>query len=65
MAEFIKRLIEHCYTQNIKAPGLMVSEKTFVCFSHCKYMGANVSWGGPFLKPRDMIIRIYVKQYIK
>ena len=24
---FIKRIIEHCYTQNIKSAGLMVSEK--------------------------------------
>ena len=42
MAGFIKRIIEHCYTQNIKAPELMVSEKkVFVCFFLCKYMGAN------------------------
>ena len=33
MAGFIKRVIEHCYTQNIIAPGLMVSEKNiFVRF---------------------------------
>ena len=31
-----------CGTLYIKAPGLMVSEKIFVCFSHCKYMGVNV-----------------------
>ena len=25
----------------MKALGLMGSEKIFVCFSHCKYIGAN------------------------
>ena len=49
MAGFIKKIIEHNYTQNIKALGLMVSEKIFVCFSNCKYMGANVFWGWAIL----------------
>ena len=50
---FIKRIIEHCYIQNIKAPGLMVSEKKiFVRFSYCKYMRATVPWGGAILNPR-------------
>ena len=36
----------------------MVSEKkTFVCFSHCKYMGANASQGGAIFDPRDMTCR--------
>ena len=39
---FRKRIIEHFYKQNIKALVFMVSEKIFVCFSHCKYMGTNV-----------------------
>ena len=53
-------IIEYCYTQNI-----MVSEKkTFVCFSDCTYMGANVPWGRAILNPRGMIGRIYVKQHI-
>ena len=31
----------HCYTQNMKALGLVVSEKKiFICFSDCKSMGA-------------------------
>ena len=48
-----------------KAPGLMVSEKKiFVCFSHCKYMGANVPWGGAILNLRGIIGRIYVKHHI-
>ena len=35
LAGFIKRTIIHCYTQNIKALGLLVSEKKiFLCFSY-------------------------------
>ena len=31
----------HCYTQNMNALGLVVSEKKiFICFTHCKSMGA-------------------------
>ena len=42
-----------------------VSEKKiFVCFSYCKYMGANVPWGGAILNPRGIIDRIYVKHHI-
>ena len=41
LAGFIKRTTIHCYTQNMKALGLIVSEKIFLCFSHCKSMGAN------------------------
>ena len=37
----MKRTTRHCYTQNMKALGLLVSEKKiFICFSHCKSMGA-------------------------
>ena len=40
----------HCYTQNMKALGLVVSEKKiFLCFSHCKSMGANDPRGGAIL----------------
>ena len=40
----------------MKALGLVVSEKKiFLCFSHCKSMGAN--------DPRGMIGRIYKKDY--
>ena len=63
VAGFKKRIIEHCYTQNIKALGLMVSKKILVSFSHCKYMGANVPWGGAILNPRGIIGRIYVKHH--
>ena len=34
LAEFIKRTTIHCYTQNMKALGLVVSEKIFLCFTH-------------------------------
>ena len=35
LAGFIKRTTIHCYTQNMKALGLVVSEKKiFLCFSH-------------------------------
>ena len=41
MAGFMKRTTRHCYTLNMKALGLVVSEKkNFICFSHCKSMGA-------------------------
>ena len=35
LAGFIKRTTIHCYTQNMKALGLVVSEKKiFLCFTH-------------------------------
>ena len=35
LAGFIKKIIIHCYTQNMKTLGLVVLEKrTFLCFSH-------------------------------
>ena len=41
LAGFIKRTIVHCYTQNMNALGLVISEKKiFLCFSHSKFMGA-------------------------
>ena len=46
---FIKRTFIHCYTQNRKSLGLVVSEKKiFFRFSHCKVMGAN--------RPRGRVI---------
>ena len=60
LAGFIKRTIIHCYKQNMKALGLVVSEKKiFLCFSHCKSMGANDPRGGVIFDPRDMVGRIY------
>ena len=46
----------------MKALGLVVSKKkNFLCFSHCKSMGANDSRGGAIFDPRDMIGRIYIE----
>ena len=48
----------------MKALGLVVSEKKiFLCFSHCKSMGANEPRGGAIFDPRGMIGRIYKKDY--
>ena len=45
----------------MKALGLVVSEKIFVRFSHCKSMGANDPRGGAIFDPRGMIGRIYIE----
>ena len=46
----------------MKDLGLVVSEKKiFLCFSHCKSMGANDPQGGAIFVPRGMIGRIYKK----
>ena len=47
----------------MKALGLVVSEKIFLCFSHCKSMGANDPQDGAIFVPRGMIGRIYKKGY--
>ena len=45
MAGFIKRITIHCYTQNMKAVGLVVSEKnTFLCFFFHDTTGAGPVW---------------------
>ena len=59
LAGFIKRNTLHCYTQNMKALGLVVSEKISLCFSHCKSMGANDPQGEAIFDPRGMVGRIY------
>ena len=52
------------YTQNMKALGLVVSEKKiFLCFSHCKSMGANDPRGRAIFYPRGMIGRIYKEDH--
>ena len=64
LAGFIKRTTIHCYTQNMKALGLVVSEKKiFLCFSHCKSMGANDPRGRAIFDPRGMIGRIYIEDH--
>ena len=60
LAEIIKGLTKHCFTQNIKALGLMVSEKEdFYTFSYYKSMEANDPRGVANTDPRGMIGRIY------
>ena len=54
LAGFIKGLTKHCFTQNIKALGLMVSEKKifFYVFSYYKSMEANDPPGSGQLGPQ-------------
>ena len=48
----------------MKALGLVVSEKKiFLCFSHCKSMGANDPRGRAIFDPRGMIGRIYIEDH--
>ena len=58
---YIKRSTIHCYTQNMKALCLVVLEKIFFCFSHCKAMSDNDPQGGAIFDPRGMIGRFYVE----
>ena len=52
LAGFIKRTTIHCYTQNMKGLGLVVSEKKiFLSFSHCKSMGAICCHGNQSSNP--------------
>ena len=52
LAGLMKRTTRHCYTQNMKALGLVVSEKKiFICFSHCKSMGAICCHGNQSSDP--------------
>ena len=49
------RAFIHCYTQNRTSVGLMVLEKKiFLCFSHCKSMGANDPRDRDIFDPRDI-----------
>ena len=68
LAGFKKRNTIYCYKQNMKALpaalGLVVSEKKiFLCFSHCKSMGANDPRGRAVFDPRGMIGRIYIEDH--
>ena len=52
LAGFIKRTTKHCYTQNMEALTLVVSEKKiFLCFPHCKSMGAICCHGNQSCNP--------------
>ena len=64
LAGSIKRTTTHCYTQNMKALGLVVSEKKiFLWFSQCKSMGANDPRVGAIFYPRGMVGRIYKEDH--
>ena len=66
LAGFIRRTTRHCYTQNMKALGVLVSEKKFfffLYFSHCKSMGANDPRGGVIFDPWAMVGRIYKEDH--
>ena len=47
----------------MKALGLVVSEKIFLCFSHCKSMGANDPRGGAIFDPSGTVGRIYKEDH--
>ena len=48
----------------MEALGYVISEKKiFLCFSHCKSMGANDPQGGAIFDPRGMVGRIYKKDH--
>ena len=56
LAGILKRTTIYCYTQNMKALGLVVLEKK-IFFSHCKSMGAiNDPWSGATFDPRGMVV---------
>ena len=58
LAGFIKRTTICCYLQNMKALGLVVSEKKiFLCFSH------DAPRGGACMDPRGMVGRIYEEDH--
>ena len=61
LSGIIKGLTKHSFTQNIKAQGLIVSEKKIFLrfFSYYKSMEANDPRGVANLDPRGMIGRIY------
>ena len=54
LAGFIERTTMHCYTQNMKALALVVSEKKiffYVFISHCNSMGAICCHGNQSSDP--------------
>ena len=50
----------YCYTQNIKALGLMVFREDIFTLSYCKSTGDDEPRGVANLDPRSMIGRNYV-----
>ena len=62
LAGFIKWTTIHCYRQNMKALGLVVSEKIFLCFSHCKSMGPNDPRGRAIFAPPGAWLAGFIKR---
>ena len=56
LAGFIKRTTIHRYQQNMKALGLVVSEKIFLCFTHDPR-------GEDGMDPRGTVGRIYKEDH--
>ena len=54
---------KHCNIQNIEALGLLVSEKIFVSFSHCKSMETIYPRGVAKFDPMGMAGTIYVEDH--
>ena len=65
MAQFMKRTISYCYIPNIKAVGLVVSEKKIFLFffSYCRSMETIDPRGMAKFDPRGMIGTIYVEDH--
>ena len=65
LAGFIKRTTTHCYIQNMKGLGLMVSEKKifFLCFLIVSLWEIMTPKAGPFLTQRGMVGRIYKEDH--
>ena len=64
MAQFMQRTISHCYIPNIKAVGLVVSEKKiFLVFSYCRSMETIDPRGVAKFDPRGMTGTIYVEDH--
>ena len=64
LAGFIKRTTIHCYTQNMKALGLVVSEKKifYVFLIVCLWELMNPR-GGAIFDPRGMVGSIYIEDH--
>ena len=58
LAGFIKRTTIHCYTQNMKALGLVVSEKKIFF-----YIFPMTPRGGARMDPRGTVGRIYEEDH--
>ena len=64
MAQFMQRTFSHCYIPNIKAVGLVVSEKKiFLVFPHCKSLETIHPRGVAKFDPRGMAGTIYVEDH--